>query len=80
MKRNSYLIVATKRLKVVEKTKGGWIPNPLEGLPIRYHPYVIHRDDRVKEGDETFFMMGLSEPRCVVEKTEWCSVIRKKRN
>jgi len=54
----------------VQQREGSWIPDPLYGLPVGDHPYVIHRDDRIEERYEAFLVMRLGEPCSVVEQTE----------
>lgn len=44
-----------------------WISHPLNGLPIRHDPYVVHRDYRIEERNETLLMVRLGEPGGVIE-------------
>lgn len=59
--------MASEGLECVKERQGRWIPDPLNGLPICDHPYVIHGDDGVEERYEAFLVMRLGEPRGVVE-------------
>lgn len=67
------LVIASKWLESVKECKGCGIPDPLDCLPVRDYPNVIHGNNSVKEGNETFLVMRLSEPGCVIEQTKWRS-------
>lgn len=67
------LVIASEWLESVKECKGRGIPDPLDCLPVGDDPNVIHGNNSVKERNETFLVMGLSEPGCVVEQTKWRS-------
>jgi len=72
--RGSFWIVALEWLEVLCLTERDWIPNVLQRLPVGNQPHVIHRCDRVQEGDESFFVVSLYEPSSVVEESHWSPV------
>lgn len=66
--------MASKWFERMQKCQRRRISDPLYGLPIGNYPYIVHRDDGVKERYETFLMMRLGEPCSMVEQTERRSV------
>lgn len=54
--------MASKWFERVHKCQRRRIPDPLYGLPIGDYPYVIHRDNGVKERYETLLVVRLGEP------------------
>lgn len=71
--RCTYRIVAMEWLEWINTRQWSWIANPLKCLPCCNKPNVVHCIDCVQKFDETFFVMWLSEPSGVIEKTERCS-------
>lgn len=69
----TYRIVALEWLEGVDTCYWRWIADPLQCLPIGNNPHIIHCIDCVQELDESFFVMRLGEPGCVVEQAEGCS-------
>lgn len=68
------LVVALERLEVVEPVDGRGVSHPLQRLPVCDDPHILHTVDEVQEHDEALLVVGLREPRCVVEETEGCPV------
>lgn len=69
----SVWIVTMEWLEWVHAWQWRWIAHPLQGLPIRYNPHVVHGVYCVEEFDETFFVMWLRKPGGMIEQSKWSS-------
>ena len=58
-----YLVITLEGLEVHDILNGCGIPDPLQHLPRRHNPHIIHGLDGVKEQFETLLVMGRSEPK-----------------
>lgn len=70
----TYRIVAIEWFEGFDAIQWRRIAYPLNGLPVRYQPNIIHGDDSVEESFKSFFMMSCSEPSGVIVQRKWCPV------
>jgi len=67
-------IVAVERLKRLELGLGSRISHPLDRLPRRDEPYIVHGSDCVQEQLKTLLVVWRCEPCRMVKETKWSSV------
>ena len=63
-------IITVEWFKGLDAIQRGRVSYPLNGLPIRDQPDVVHGDDSIKESFKAFLVMGCREPRSVVVQWE----------
>ena len=68
---NGYGIVAFEGLEALDTIERSGITDPLNGLPVGHQPDVVHGNDGVQEGHETFLVVRRREPRWMVVQWEW---------
>ena len=72
----AYRVVALEGRERVDAGQWRRVAHPLQCLPVGDDEHVLHRVDRVQELYESFLVVRLREPGCVVVQSERCPVGR----